>query len=183
VSIAASLLVTVGHLAAFVTVPVFAGVGVAFAVRSLRGGREAALRQTRSEALRHVAGYLERTRGTTWRSDEDSLDALRRSLRDHFVEVAGQLVVAARATLETAVAAAATEQDGVVDRLETVHRQQAALGELAGVVTAALDGATRGGLDVATRGGADLTTRGGADLTTRGGAGGATRGMSVGVPR
>jgi hypothetical protein len=119
---------------------VFAGVGVAFAVRSLRGGREAVLRQTRAEALRHVAGYLDRTRVTIWRSDEDAVDGLRRALRDHFVEVAGQLVVAARAGVETAVSTAAAAQDGAAGRLAAVQRQRALLGELTGVVTAALGG-------------------------------------------
>ncbi|MFN8075915.1 MAG: dynamin family protein [Kineosporiaceae bacterium] len=107
-----------------VTWPLVAVVGATFAVRSVRGAREASVTSARMEARRVALGALEDAVTDAQTADEDALARTYEALRDHFGVIAQRAHLSAVASLDAAAEAMQVHGREAATRLVTVARQQ-----------------------------------------------------------
>lgn len=111
-----------------VTWPLVAVVGATFAVRSVRGAREASLTAARMEARRVALGALEDAFTDASAADEDALARAYETLRDHFGVLAQRVHLSAVASLDAAAQAMQVHGRQAAERLVVVERQQGVVG-------------------------------------------------------
>lgn len=157
VSLGASLGVALAHGATLLAgaaisgplLPVAAGVAaVLVGGRMLRSGREAQRRARRTEAQRAVTAYLDEVEVAARRATRDTVRRVQQEVRDHFTDVAGEMVRSADRSLravERAVRSARTERAGELRRLDDDLRRLRPLVAAADGLLAATAGATVAG--------------------------------------
>jgi hypothetical protein len=108
-SVITTLLVATLHPGLLVILPITAALGTIFGVKAMHGFKTARLEQSRNEAQRSVASYLNQARVDANRAALNILRHSRSQLRDYYLDRAGEL--ATTASTERAATIRAVQAD------------------------------------------------------------------------
>ena len=108
-SVITTLLVATLHPGLLVILPITAALGAVFGAKAVHGFKAARLEQSRNEALRSVANYLNQARGDANRAALNILRHSRSQLRDYYLDRANEL--ATTASTERAATMRAVQAD------------------------------------------------------------------------